>query len=720
MQRALALPVLLLAAAVTAGGAASAIDDCTPPRPAAAVSLYGCSWSGTHIRCEHFPPRSTLNRGVAVLELAEPVSGRELAKGGTHCVLLKLFIREDNRGCRESLMFRNFKVGWVQFAPGTAKKRCSNCVVNLRMMEDVTRLQQFSSRSYENKFWDFSNPVFNAETGSLVEISFNVFNKMEIPCRISLANIQYLGNTSVEKFTLRRNENNSTHLKLGMMPKMKDFRIAYAYIGKFPEDADVQMPVLETLSLRYVGLEAVPPAVAGMKLLETLELSGARLGRLAGQLPPMPKLIDLALDDAGLCCLDEDHEAFSGLPQLEFLTVENNALPTLGSALSQLHNLEFLVASNNSLTEYPQLDIRKPAVLVFEHNRLQTLPDCARLSRNDSILDLDISNNQISSWDGRDDMLRCVEKLNVSYNKVSVLSSSMLRVLDRVQLADLGGNPVHCRGCPLVELQQWLLGTAVQVRAGGLSAAATELRCAAPAVVAGLSVGAAPSSPEDCRAPVDEARPVLALALGLAALAALALAAAALCHRYRFELAYSAHLLRLRLRARATARTGGRSAGAAFLYDAFVLYSGGDRQWVVETLVPLLEKGPQRYRLCLHERDFQLGTVIVQNISSSMDRSRHTIVVLSDNFVSSKWCMWEMDVAHHRTLDPSQREFIILLELEPLERSALPRHLRFLMDTRSCVHWHQAADSDHHQQALRSLKRALGPGLFPRTETTGC
>ncbi|XP_049802336.1 toll-like receptor 2 [Schistocerca serialis cubense] len=103
-----------------------------------------------------------------------------------------------------------------------------------------------------------------------------------------------------------------------------------------------------------------------------------------------------------------------------------------------------------------------------------------------------------------------------------------------------------------------------------------------------------------------------------------------------------------------------------------------------------------------------------------MDRSRHTIVVLSKSFLSSRWCLWEMDLANHRTLDPSQREFIILLELEPLERSALPRHLRFLMDTRTYLEWHQAGDVQYEEQAFRRLKRALGPSCFTCSDVSRC
>nr|CAD7402920.1 unnamed protein product [Timema cristinae] len=64
--------------------------------------------------------------------------------------------------------------------------------------------------------------------------------------------------------------------------------------------------------------------------------------------------------------------------------------------------------------------------------------------------------------------------------------------------------------------------------------------------------------------------------------------------------------------------------------------SGSDRTWVMSQLVPHLEQGPGKYRLCLHERDFILGSFISTNIVSSLQNSKFTIVILTNNFVTSQ------------------------------------------------------------------------------------
>jgi protein toll len=67
-----------------------------------------------------------------------------------------------------------------------------------------------------------------------------------------------------------------------------------------------------------------------------------------------------------------------------------------------------------------------------------------------------------------------------------------------------------------------------------------------------------------------------------------------------------------------------------------VLRSVADRDWVISELQPELEDGPEKYRLCLHERDFKLGSIIANNIVECMRNSRTTLVVLSPHFVRSQ------------------------------------------------------------------------------------
>jgi toll-like receptor 13 len=96
-------------------------------------------------------------------------------------------------------------------------------------------------------------------------------------------------------------------------------------------------------------------------------------------------------------------------------------------------------------------------------------------------------------------------------------------------------------------------------------------------------------------------------------------------------------------------------------YDAFVSYSALDESWVLGTLCKRLEEHRPPLRLCLHHKHFTLGACISDNIIESVERSRHTIIVLSENFLESEWCLLEFRKAFHQTLLERTRHLIVVL-----------------------------------------------------------
>jgi hypothetical protein len=86
-----------------------------------------------------------------------------------------------------------------------------------------------------------------------------------------------------------------------------------------------------------------------------------------------------------------------------------------------------------------------------------------------------------------------------------------------------------------------------------------------------------------------------------------------------------------------------------FIYDVFVSYCDENREWVLNYLLPNIEKR-EEINVCLHERDFQVGYSILENIINCMDRSRVLLLVVSESFLMSHWCQFEMHLAQHRYL----------------------------------------------------------------------
>ncbi len=99
-------------------------------------------------------------------------------------------------------------------------------------------------------------------------------------------------------------------------------------------------------------------------------------------------------------------------------------------------------------------------------------------------------------------------------------------------------------------------------------------------------------------------------------------------------------------------------------YDAFVSYNTKDYKWVCHTLRSQLENISSPYKLCIHDRDFIVGAPIEENIMNSIKYSRRMIMVLSNNFLKSDWCILEFRSAHLRAMKERSNYLIVVLYSE--------------------------------------------------------
>jgi len=105
-------------------------------------------------------------------------------------------------------------------------------------------------------------------------------------------------------------------------------------------------------------------------------------------------------------------------------------------------------------------------------------------------------------------------------------------------------------------------------------------------------------------------------------------------------------------------------------------------------MIPNLEGdvGEELMKLCIYERDFLIGGTIINNVVESMENSRNVILLLSNSFLESSWCSWEMRFAQSKQID-EKRELIILIVLEKIAKEKITPALRFLMRTSTCLEW---------------------------------
>lgn len=106
-----------------------------------------------------------------------------------------------------------------------------------------------------------------------------------------------------------------------------------------------------------------------------------------------------------------------------------------------------------------------------------------------------------------------------------------------------------------------------------------------------------------------------------------------------------------------------------FTYDVFISYSHRDRDWVWNWLLPRLEKAG--LKVCLDDRDFEIGVPAIVNMENAVKNSRKTILVMTPNWTGSEWTDFEAILT--QTGDPVGRKRRLVPIM--LEKCDLPDRL---------------------------------------------
>ncbi|XP_030281581.1 uncharacterized protein LOC115586574 [Sparus aurata] len=112
-------------------------------------------------------------------------------------------------------------------------------------------------------------------------------------------------------------------------------------------------------------------------------------------------------------------------------------------------------------------------------------------------------------------------------------------------------------------------------------------------------------------------------------------------------------------------------------YHVFISYSSTDSQWTHSLINQLESCGLQ---VCYHERDFTPGRTVLENMSDCIQVSQKVLLVLSPEFVRSRWCLLEANMSLFR--DCLERKPIVPVLLEP--GVSVPLHLCHLTYLEAC------------------------------------
>lgn len=384
--------------------------------------------------------------------------------------------------------------------------------------------------------------------------------------------------------------------------------------------------------------------------LKSLELTAKYVSRL-------PKLnnLDISLNNFG-----EIPDACEWPKLLKYLNLSSTQIPKVTSCIPG--TLEVLDVSGNNLKEFGlQLPFLKE--LYLTRNQLKMLPGAAPIP------------NLVS--------------LSIRRNKLNGFSKEEFESFRRMELLDASENNFIC-SCEFLSFVHHEAGLA-QVLVGWPD----KYVCDSPLAVRGAQVGAVHLSLMECHRSL-----VVSLICVLVFLLILLLVAVG----YKYHVVWYLRMTWAWLRAK---RKPKRAPPKDVCYDAFVSYSEKDSEWVENTMVRELEQACPPFRLCLHKRDFVPGKWIVDNIIDSIEKSRKTLFVLSEHFVRSEWCKYELDFSHFRLFDENNDAAILIL-LEPIQSKAIPKRfckLRKIMNTKTYLEW--PAGQQQQQMFWENLKGAL-------------
>ncbi|XP_072025773.1 uncharacterized protein [Amphiura filiformis] len=284
---------------------------------------------------------------------------------------------------------------------------------------------------------------------------------------------------------------------------------------------------------------------------------------------------------------------------------------------------------------------------------------------------LDKRNNTITSLQpGSFADLSNLEILKLDDNKLRTIPEGVFDGMPSLKTATLQHNPLQCN-CSLLWLKAWL-----QEMSKNNSMDVSNINCTTPQNLTGA---VAFFEDEDFMCPTRQ-RVATIIAVCLAVLLVVALSIIVTI-RFKLEiqvLLYSYFDFRHTLQ---------KDEEEDKVYDVFISYSSDDYQYVVFELLKKLEDRVPPYKACIHQRDFLVGEAIANNIVNAIESCKRIIVVLSNNYLDSEWCLYEFKVAHSQFLREHKNRIIVVC-MEEVAKDKMDRDMQTFVSMNTYLERH--------------------------------
>ncbi|XP_046575530.1 toll-like receptor 13 [Haliotis rubra] len=472
------------------------------------------------------------------------------------------------------------------------------------------------------------------------------------------------------------------------------------------------------LNLNGNNLVAIPPLCADsgeplIPMLRMLNLQDNAIRRLdVSSIMCLKNLNKLILSQNRIEHLPDN--AFSNLPNLQSLDIANLwALKSVGSlvfnstSLYKLYyannppftgardnlenmfkftpNIGILHFSNTKLNIAGErlkdflLSLQNLESLLMELTGLNDLPPgvFSKLTKL-RILNL-VGNNLPNLTSGVFANVTSISRLSLANCNIKIIKEETFPLEFRLSLKviDLSGNPFMC-SCELLWFRTWMKEVTGN-KSITFSNYPSNYECTSPS---GKRLRLAGFNPTEKSCTIEQLYTViLTIVLSVCLMFTVIVL---VVYRYRWYIRYWVSLLRRRRQRQLQRQSNDMK------YDAFVSYSNEDHGWVHGQLLNFLEE-EVGLRLCEHTRDFVPGKFIIDNVIEAMDTSRKTILVISNEYMQSDWCKFELQLALYSFLK-CEIDIVVIL-LDQIKTCHVTSALRALMMSTTFIQWCDDAEA---------------------------
>ena len=315
---------------------------------------------------------------------------------------------------------------------------------------------------------------------------------------------------------------------------------------------------------------------------------------------------------------------------------------------------------------------------------------------------LNLSHNQIQSWNGNLENLTNLEYIVLSHNSFNQIPMELfavlernMKLLNRTTTLDISKNPFRCTCTAIFSIMQMQMS---KVDVINLNSNDNPLHCS-------LENGTFISFAEvvKMRNYLCKHSQNVLFAFVLYVTAVITTITSALGYRYRWKVKYAWYTaMQLFLEKEHERRD--------YRFDVFVSYCSDDEAWIMKNLIPKLEQD-LGYNLCLHYRHFIAGRNITDNIVGAVKASRKTLLVITKNFMRSGWCEFETQFAHTHHLQRHTAGVVAVIHPQVFDmRGPSYDSLDQLLNYVTYLEW--PVDVEQKSVFWINLRRALGPPML--------